>query len=210
MTIYRADGTTVPNVSGNQTITGLANATIYYFYPYYDETLQKIVFAAAAGGTGTPGAAYTARSLGAAQVQNLRNNIPLSPGGMMAVTGGGSGSGGGSAACFHEDTVVKLVRTNLSLPVLEVFPGDRLVSEGGAAACVISKSCHQTSSWIVLRFENGVILTVTPPHALNGETAAIDLQIGTEFKSRSGDRVKLVSKQEVETRERIDCGSNPV
>lgn len=112
LTIYRADNTTTGPISGNQTITGLTPATTYNFYPYWDETAKT--FKWVAGGSGTP--AYAQPSAGSAvlvQQQNLRNQIPLSIGGMQASTpaagtgGGSGGGGGGGGGCFTGNVKVK-------------------------------------------------------------------------------------------------------
>lgn len=103
--ILRADNTTTGPISGNQTITGLTANTTYNFYPYWDEVSQSVKWVA--GGSGTP--AYAQPSAGGrnlVQAQNLRNQIPLSLGGMQASTtasGSGSGTGGGGGGgggCF--------------------------------------------------------------------------------------------------------------
>jgi hypothetical protein len=106
--IYRDDGTVFgPFItdSGKQ-VTGLSPSTTYYFYPYWDETLQRIAFATVAGvSVGSPAIAFTSQNNLAVQQQILRNHIPLafilsSTG--AATTGAGTttvfgGSGGGAS-----------------------------------------------------------------------------------------------------------------
>lgn len=106
--IYRDDGTVFgPFItdSGLQ-VTGLSPSTTYYFYPYFDESIQRIKFATIAGvSIGSPSYAFTAQNNLAAQQQILRNHIPmafiLSSTG-AATTGAGSttvfGGSGGSAS----------------------------------------------------------------------------------------------------------------
>jgi uncharacterized membrane protein YgcG len=103
LTIYRDDGTILPRIYGNFNVTGLNPSTTYFFYPYYDEPSGTVKWATAAGAVGTPPVAFaTTQSLPAAQVQLMRNHIPLAL--LLAATGiafpaggggGGSGSGGG-------------------------------------------------------------------------------------------------------------------
>jgi hypothetical protein len=106
--IYRDDNSVFgPFITGSgPAVTGLTASTTYFFYPYFDETLQRIAFATIAGvSVGNPAWAFTAQNNLAAQQQILRNRIPLafilsSTG--AATTGAGSntvfgGSGGGGA-----------------------------------------------------------------------------------------------------------------
>lgn len=106
--IYRDDGSIFgPSIVGSgYVVSGLSPSTTYYFYPYFDETQQRIQFATVAGvSVGSPAIAFTAQNNLAAQQQILRNRIPLafilsSTG--AATTGGGSsnvfgGSGGASS-----------------------------------------------------------------------------------------------------------------
>jgi uncharacterized membrane protein YgcG len=104
--IGRDDGTVVgPTNNGSPVIvTGLTTGT-YYFYPYWDETLQKVVFATVQNvAVGSPPIAFTVQNFLAAQQQILRGRIPL---GLLLVqtgvtltggTGSGSGGSGGGGA----------------------------------------------------------------------------------------------------------------
>jgi hypothetical protein len=107
--IFRDDGTVFgPSITGSGlAVSGLTGSTQYYFYPYFDETLQIISFATVAGvAVGTPALAFTAQNNLAAQQQILRNRIPLAAllvstglttpaSGTMTSTGGSGGAASG-------------------------------------------------------------------------------------------------------------------
>jgi hypothetical protein len=96
-TIYRDDGTTTGPIPGSLTVTGLVAATLYFFYPYFDETLGSIQFAVVSGvSKGTPPIAFLAKNAAAIQQQILRGRLPLAPllGTAGVTTGAGMGSGG--------------------------------------------------------------------------------------------------------------------
>ena len=106
--IVRDDGATYgPSIAGSPyAVSGLSANTTYFFYPYFDESVQQIKFATIGGvSVGTPAIAFTSKNLQAAQQQILRGNVPL--GAILSSTGlttpsGGSasgfgGSGGGGA-----------------------------------------------------------------------------------------------------------------
>lgn len=107
--LYRDDGTVFgPFITGSPvTVTGLAANTLYFFYPYWNETVQLIQFATVAGvAVGNPAIAFTARNNLAAQAQILRNRIPLAAllssngvttpnAGSTTASGGSGGSGSG-------------------------------------------------------------------------------------------------------------------
>jgi hypothetical protein len=108
LTIYRDDGTVMPPISGNITISGLTNATKYFFYPFYQEIVPAsynwggeqvgVNFAKVLNvSLGSPPIAFTAQNPLAIQQQLARDHIQLAP--LLASTGitagaGGSGSGG--------------------------------------------------------------------------------------------------------------------
>lgn len=98
--IGRDDGTiTGPTSQGSPfLVTGLSTNT-YFFYPYWDENLQEVVFATNASAVGTPPVAFTAPNFAAAQQQILRGHVPL--GILLVTTGvvltGGTGSGSGGS-----------------------------------------------------------------------------------------------------------------
>ena len=52
LSIYRADGDTTAIPDGSAAVTGLAAATTYYFYPYWDDTASALDWVA--GGAGSP------------------------------------------------------------------------------------------------------------------------------------------------------------
>jgi hypothetical protein len=105
--IYRDDNTVAGPFPGNQTITGLLANTQYFFYPYFDESLQRVLFVSVPPAVGSPPIAYTAATIAVAQQQILRGRLQLASD--LAVTGittpaagntpatnaGGGGSGGG-------------------------------------------------------------------------------------------------------------------
>jgi hypothetical protein len=76
--IYRDDGTSTPPIFGNYTVTSLTPSTLYYFYPYWDETLAVINWAGITNvSVGVLPVAFTAQNVLAVQAQALRNRIPL-------------------------------------------------------------------------------------------------------------------------------------
>lgn len=103
--IYRDDNSIYgPSISGSpQKVAGLVNATLYYFYPYFDESVNQIKFVNLPGvSVGTPAIAFTSQNLLAAQQQILRGRIPIAL--LLATTGvttgganGSGGTGGGGA-----------------------------------------------------------------------------------------------------------------
>jgi hypothetical protein len=106
--IYRDDETVAGPFPGSQLITGLLAATQYFFYPYFDEATQRVLFVSVPPAVGTPPIAYTAATIAVAQKQILRGRVQLASD--LAVTGittpaagstpatnaGGGGSGGGA------------------------------------------------------------------------------------------------------------------
>jgi hypothetical protein len=103
MKIYRCDGTVTAVPDGSQLFTGLVASTTYYFYPYWDEPTQTLLWVSGpTAGHGSPAFAYLAGEISPtlAQQQALTTRIPLSTGSMSAATpasgtGGGTGGGGG-------------------------------------------------------------------------------------------------------------------
>lgn len=106
--IYRDDGTVAGPFPGSLLITGLTANTQYFFYPYFDEASQRVLFVSVSGAVGSPPIAYTTAAIAVAQQQILRGRIPLASN--LAVTGittpaagttpatntGGGGGGGGA------------------------------------------------------------------------------------------------------------------
>ena len=95
--IYRDDGTVTSPIYGNQVVSGLATTTKYYFFPYYNEALGKVLWVL--GGVGAPPYASLTITPTLLQQQYLRGHIPLALGlgstGVTTGSGGGSGGGGG-------------------------------------------------------------------------------------------------------------------
>lgn len=116
--IYRDDGSVFgPFITGSPfLVSGLVASTKYFFYPYFDESLEEIQFSSIAGvSTGSPAVAFTAQNNLAAQQQFLRNRIPL---GLLLVTQGvttpatgtttvNGGSGGGGAGGGGAGNILK-------------------------------------------------------------------------------------------------------
>lgn len=107
--VGRDDGTNFgPSIAGSpMVVTGLTINTNYFFYPYFDESINQIKFVnIPLTSVGTPAIAFTAKSFAAAQQHILRGRIPLA--GVFVSTGvsttaGGSvttqgGNGGGAGA----------------------------------------------------------------------------------------------------------------
>jgi hypothetical protein len=105
--IYRDDQTIAGPFVGNIAITGLTANTKYFFYPYFDEGQQQVLFVSQPGAVGSPPIAYTSALIQNAIAQIYQGRIPLF--GNLAVTGimtpaagntpatpfGGGGGGGG-------------------------------------------------------------------------------------------------------------------
>lgn len=83
--VYRDDGTVAGPFPGSQPITGLTANTKYFFYPYFDETLQRVLFVSLPPAVGSPPIAYTMASIAVAQQQLLRGRVVLASD--LAVTG---------------------------------------------------------------------------------------------------------------------------
>ena len=107
--IRRDDGSTFgPFITDSGlTVGGLTPNTLYFFYPYFDEAVQRIKFVTVAGvAVGTPALAFTAQSIDAAHQQILRGRMPLAAllssngvtttgAGTITVRGGSGGAGSG-------------------------------------------------------------------------------------------------------------------
>lgn len=106
--IYRDDSTVAGPFPGHQLISGLTAATTYFFYPYFDEATQRVLFVNVPPAVGSPPIAYTAAAIAVAQQQILRGRVPLASnlsvtgfatpaaGSTAAASQGGGGGGGGS------------------------------------------------------------------------------------------------------------------
>lgn len=163
LVIYRADGTQTQIANGSLAVSGLASATTYYFYPYWDETALAIAWAA--GGAGNPANAQTAKTIAAAQQQALQGRIPLSAGAIAAATtspGTGGGSGGGSGSCVRAGMmVVSLDRGTVAIESLR--EGEAILGRDGWTQ-VVRHEVHPADTFVRLHFANQDSLDVTPHH----------------------------------------------
>jgi len=162
---YNADGTlqTFSNGSNTQTAS-LSASTTYYFYPYVDLTASATTIQWMAGGSGTTGFAYTARSPAAVSGQNIASRVPLSAGGMAAATpasGGGGGGGGGGSSCLHPDQLVTI--NGAVLPARDMRVGDMLLTPDGLQPIKKLAKRPQTE-WRIVKFSNDETMRVTPSH----------------------------------------------
>ncbi len=181
MGYYNADGseTTIANGSNTQT-SSLAASTTYYFYPYVNLPSSTTTILWMAGGTGSTGYAYTAKSAAAAAGQNNATNIPLSSGGMAAATpasGGGGGGGGGGFGCLHPSTPITI--NGRVQPARNLHVGDLILTpDGEQEVTKIRRSPNR--EWRRIRFTDEEIL-VTPSHRFllpdGGLIAAEDLRV---------------------------------
>jgi hypothetical protein len=168
LTIYRADGTTTSVANGSLAITGLAAATTYYFYPYWNDAASAIGWVA--GGSGSPASAQTAKTNLAAQQQALQGLIPLSQGAVVAATtssGTGGGSGGGSGSCLRAGTVVLCKeRGTVAIETCKVGEHVRCPSPatGETWTRIVRLEVREADTFIRLYFSNAESLDVTPHH----------------------------------------------
>ena len=168
LAVYRADGSTTAVPAGSLNITGLAAATTYYFYPYWDEASSAILWIA--GGSGAPANAQTAKTNTAAQQQALQGCVPLSQGAMVAATtssGTGGGSGGGSGSCLRAGAVV-LTQERGTVPIESCQVGEHLCCPSPvtreAWTRVVRLEVRDADTFIRLHFSNAESLDVTPHH----------------------------------------------
>ncbi|MGH9706346.1 MAG: Hint domain-containing protein [Candidatus Acidiferrales bacterium] len=169
LAIFRADGTSTAVPNGSLAVTGLAAATTYYFYPYWDDAALAIDWVG--GGAGSPPNpnAQTAKTNSAAQQQSLQGRIPLSQGAMIAATtasGTGGGSGGGSGSCLRSGSVV-LTRERGTVELETCRAGEHLRCPSGAGESwtrIMRIEVRDADTFIRLHFSNAEILDVTPHH----------------------------------------------
>ncbi|HLW83354.1 MAG TPA: Hint domain-containing protein [Candidatus Acidoferrales bacterium] len=163
LAILRADGTQTQIANGSLAVTGLAAATTYFFYPYWDETQLALAFVA--GGAGNPANAQSAKTIAAAQQQALQGRIPLSAGAMTAATtssGTGGGSGGGSGSCLRGNMLV-LTKDRGLVPVQRARVGDHIRGRENWTQ-IIRHEVHACETFVRLTLSNGDTVDVTPHH----------------------------------------------
>lgn len=151
LVIYRADGTTTAVTNGSLAVAGLAAATAYYFYPYWDEAALALAWVA--GGTGNPPNAQPAKTIAAAQQQALQGRIPLSAGAMTAATtssGTGGGSGGGSGSCVRAGMMVE-TRDRGAVAIEKLRAGDRILGRDNWTS-VVRREVHPADTFVRLTF----------------------------------------------------------
>ncbi len=171
LAIARADGTSTAVPNGSLAVTGLAAATTYYFYPYWDEAALALGFVTSiAGSAGTPPSAQNAKTNAAAQQQALQGRIPLSQGAMIAATtssGTGGGSGGGSGNCLRAGSVV-LTKERGTVAIESCVPGEHLRCPNHAGGetwtRILRLEVREADTFIRLHFSNCEMLDVTPHH----------------------------------------------
>ena len=168
LTIYRADGTTTSVPNGSVAITGLAAATTYYFYPYWDEASSAVEWVT--NGTGSPAAAQTGKTNVAAQRQALQGRVPMSQGAVVAATtssGTGGGSGGGSGNCLRSGSIV-LTKERGTVPIETCKVGEHLScpspTAGETWTRIVRLEVRGADTFIRLHFSNEESLDVTPHH----------------------------------------------
>ena len=164
LAIYRADGTQTQISNGSLAVNGLAPATTYYFYPYWDETALALAWVA--GGAGNPANAQAAKTIAAAQQQALQGRIPLSAGAIAAATtssGTGGGSGGGSGSCVRVGMmVVSRDRGTVAIESLRV--GEEILTRNSSWTRVVRHEVHEADTFVRLHFSNEESLDITPHH----------------------------------------------
>jgi hypothetical protein len=182
--------TEVPD--GSLAVTGLSPGVTYYFYPYYDTNIGRLLFVPGAA-QGSPSVSYTIQNTVAAAKQNADGNVPLSIGGMQGVTpnaGTGGGTGGGSG-CHWAGMLVES-RTRGCVAQKHIKVGEVIRSESGWTR-VVRKQTGSARHWIRIALSNGEELRATPtdPVALYegvdkqaGDLTLRDLMAGVEDNRR--------------------------
>jgi hypothetical protein len=149
-------------------VTGLAAATSYYFYPYWDEVASTLDWVAS--GSGSPALAQTNKTNTAAQQQSLQGRVPLSQGAIIAATtssGTGGGSGGGSGSCLRSGALVLTKeRGTVEIETCKVGEHLRCPSPAGGETWtrIIRVEVRDADTFIRLHFSNSETLDVTPHH----------------------------------------------
>ena len=171
LAISRADGTSTAVPNGSLAVTGLAAATTYYFYPYWDDVVLAIAWVeGVAGSVGSPANAQSAKTNVAAQQQALQGRVPLSQGAMIAATtssGTGGGSGGGSGSCLRSGTVVQTKERGI-VKIETCLVGEHLCcpchTRGEPWTRIERLELRDADTFIRLQFSNEESLDVTPHH----------------------------------------------
>jgi len=202
LTLYPPDGSiiVVPDTTVANPIiavSGLTPSTTYNFYPYYSVDLRRVLFAQVAGGVGTPPAAYTAKSVLAAQAANGDGTIAISPTSSVtaaATSGGGSGGSSGGSGCFRSSMMVQGKGGIVTLHVLK--PGDEIFGPEGWTT-LKKKIPSMQMEFLRLRFGLGDSLDVAPSHPLKPYRSEVLFPANTwsmvdMIATRSGLPAKLV------------------
>lgn len=199
LVVYRTDGTSVAIPDGTYAVTGLASASSYCFFPYWDEDLQKVDFVV--GGVGSPSAAFanapTAVYFSQAQNQFLQNHVPLSTGLLTAATTGGivelpfihptttisgGGTGGGAGRVCLRKSMIVMSKIRGPLEICEVQEGEEILGRTDWTK-VVRKIVAPNSTWIRLRLDGGEMIDATPTHPFT----LLDLDTGGDITKRAMD-----------------------
>lgn len=178
LTIYRDDGSIFgPTLVGSPyAITGLAAATRYFFYPYWDDVNHVVRFHSIPNvSVGNPPVAFPAYNIVAQHQQIMKGHITLAAlsgnTGIVTGSGGGSGGGGGGggSGCVMAGTGIQTV--------------------GGLS---FERETKPETQWIRLTAEDGRSLDCTFDHPLfvsdRGKTIAVDVQMGDLVLMDNGER----------------------
>jgi hypothetical protein len=148
---------------GTLLITGLSNATQYFFYPYWDTQTGQVVFVPITGtGTGSPPCAFTTKNSLAGQIQNSDGKVPLSISAMSATTG--TSGGGGGSGCIRAGMHV-FSRSRAEVPIESVTEGEEIRSVHGWTK-VIRKTIGSDKVFIRIFLSTSESVIVTPSHPM--------------------------------------------
>jgi hypothetical protein len=217
LVIYLPDGRSIPIPDTTVgapiiSVSGLAVAT-YNFYPYYNLDLGMVQFVQVTGGTGTPPAAYAAKSILAAQAVNGDGKIPLSSTGSVqaAATGGGGGGGsGGGSGCIRSEMLVETRKGSVSLARVRV--GQEIAGPEGWTI-VKQKASSMQPEFMRFTFGLGDWIDVTPSHPMLAYqakvmTTAKSWCFADKMPTRSGLPARIVEIRRIEESgeaELIEC-----
>ena len=147
-------------------VGGLTPSTTYYFYPCYNLDLGMVQFIVVTGGTGTPAAAYTAKSVLAAQGASGDGKIALAPTTSVtaaATSGGGGGGGGGGSGCIRSTMLVQGKRGIIALGHARL--GELIKGPEGWTTLTTKKPSAQPE-FLRFKFGLGDWIDVTPSHPM--------------------------------------------